>query len=206
MIVPLANRCIVSLSMCVLVLSLVGCGTATQRVDATNDPDAAVSYGMDYEDWREKASELTQSLLDSGALTRVEDPPAVIAMDLFRNKSGEQLDMNRLTDTMRVALNRTGQAQASYRYNLGGNSEAIVATGIDQEKEFFEDKPQDAAPTNVPDFTLSGVVTKDYVRQDRTRQVTYIIKLSLAKTGSGTFVWEDQAVVRKRGTKAAVGF
>jgi len=50
------------------------------------------------------------------------------------------------------------------------------------------------------------VVTKDYVRQDRTRQVTYVIKLSLAKTGGGTFVWEDQAVVRKRGTKAAVGF
>jgi len=155
MIVPLANRCIVSLSMCVLVLSLVGCGTATQRVDATNDPDAAVSYGMDYEDWREKASELTQSLLDSGALTRVEDPPAVIAMDLFRNKSGEQLDMNRLTDTMRVALNRTGQAQASYRYNLGGNSEAIVATGIDQEKEFFEfvrKNPQVQAQMRAPVF------------------------------------------------------
>jgi len=112
MIVPLANRCIVSLSMCALVLTLVGCGTATQRVDATNDPDAAVSYGMDYEDWREKASELTQSLLDSGALTRVEDPPAVIAMDLFRNKSGEQLDMNRLTDTMRRATVTTSVAEA----------------------------------------------------------------------------------------------
>jgi hypothetical protein len=127
-------------------------------------------------------------------------------IDLFRNKSGEQLDMNRLTDTMRVALSRTGQVQTTYSYGLGGRTESPGAKGIDQEKEFFDDKPQSTAPANVPDLTLSGVVTKDYIRQDRTRQVTYVIKLSLARTGSGTYVWEDQAVVRKRGTKAAVSF
>lgn len=187
-------------------MMLTACGSSPTRVDAGNDPDAMVSYGMDYEDWQAKSAELAQSLLASGVLNSAPNQPAVLAIDLFRNKTGEQaINAAQLTDTMRVALSRTGKVQTTYAYNLGGRSEAVVAQGVDQEAEFMSDG-QAAAP-KAPDFTLSGVITRDTIRSGRDRQATYVIKVSLAKTGGGgTFIWEDQAVVRKRGTKAAVSF
>ena len=148
------------------------------------------------------ANAATEDLLASGALDRVANPPAVLAISRIVNNTGQQIDTDLLTKKIRVALLQSGKAQTTTTMGLGGTSEDPMAKGLQQEAEFKANQ----TTTRTPDFTLSGKIIETTARAGSTRQATYSFQLSLTDPKSGLAVWEGEKEITKLGSRSSVGF
>ena len=112
---------------------------------------------------------MTSELLASGALGRVANPPAVLAISRIVNNTGQQIDIDLLTKKIRVALLQSGKAVTTTTMGLGGTAEDPMAQGLQQENEF----KSDVKSTRTPDFTLSGKIIQTR-RQGRQHQPVHL--------------------------------
>ena len=135
------------------------------------------SMGIDTEDFASQADQMIQSMLGSGILDKAGHKPAIIVVGRVANNTTRQLDTDLLTKNIRVALNKSGKAQTDV---TGG-------------------------ALSDPDFTLSGKIIENRVRQGNIRQNTYTFQLSMSDQ-KGMAVWEEQKEVTKQSEKSAVGF
>jgi hypothetical protein len=179
-----------------------GCGTNAHYVDS-GGRQSIVSIGqINIQDYIQAANSATSDLLASGALDRVANPPAVVAISRIVNNTGQQIDTDLLTKKIRVALLNSGKAQFTTTFGLGGTAEDPMAKGLQQENEFKTDQKT----TRTPDFTLSGKIIQLAVKAGDTSQSTYSFQLSLTDPKSGLAVWEADKDITKQGTRAGVGF
>jgi len=114
-------------------------------------------------------------LIASGVLSRVPNPPAVLAISRIVNNTGQQIDMDLLTKKIRIGLLQSGKAVTTTTFGLGGTAEDPMAKGIQQENQFKSDQNT----TRLPDFTLSGSIIQLAVKAGDTSQSTYSFQLSL---------------------------
>ena len=179
-----------------------GCGTNAHYV-STGGNQNIVSIGqINIQDYIQAANSATSDLLASGALDRVANPPAVVAISRIVNNTGQQIDTDLLTKKIRVALLQSGKALFTTTFGLGGTAEDPMAKGLQQENEFKSDQKT----TRTPDFTLSGKIIQLAVKAGDTSQSTYSFQLSLTDPKSGLAVWEADKDITKQGTRASVGF
>lgn len=180
---------------------MTGCASDAHYVQ-TGGRENVVNVGqINIQDYIQAASDATQDLLASGALDKVQNPPALLAMSRIVNNTGEQIDTDLLTKKIRVALLKSGKAQTTTTYGLGGTAEDPLAKGMQQEQEFMNDQKTQ----RVPDFSLSGKIIETLARSGSTRQSTYSFQLSLTDR-TGVAVWESEKEITKQGSRAAVGF
>ena len=66
------------------------------------------------------ADTMTGELLASGALDRVANPPAVLAISRIVNNTAQQIDTDLLTKKIRVAVLDSGKALTTTTMGLGG--------------------------------------------------------------------------------------
>ena len=179
-----------------------GCGTNAHYVQ-TGGTQNVVNIGqINIQDYIQAANQMTSELLASGALDRVPNPPAVLAISRIVNSTGQQIDTDLLTKKIRVALLNSGKAQFTTTFGLGGTAEDPMAKGLQQENEFKSDQNT----TRTPDFTLSGKIIQLAVQAGDTQQSTYSFQLSLTNPKSGLAVWEGEKDITKQGTRSGVGF
>jgi len=179
-----------------------GCATNAHYIQ-TGGSQSVVNVGkINIQDYMQAADAMTSELLASGALDRVSNPPAVLAISRIVNNTGEQIDMDLLTKKIRVALLQSGKAMTTTTFGLGGTAEDPMAKGLQQENEFKSD--QQTART--PDFTLSGKIIQLAARAGNTTQSTYSFQLSLTDPKTGLAVWEGEKEITKQGTRPSVGF
>jgi len=179
-----------------------GCGTNAHYV-STGGNQNIVSIGqINIQDYIQAANSATSDLLASGALDRVTNPPAVVAISRIVNNTGQQIDTDLLTKKIRVALLQSGKALFTTTFGLGGTAEDPMAKGLQQENEFKSEQKT----TRTPDFTLSGKIIQLAVKAGDTSQSTYSFQLSLTDPKSGLAVWEADKDITKQGTRASVGF
>ena len=134
-------------------------------------------------------------LLASGALDKVPNPPAILAISVIRNETGKQFDTDLLTKRIRVRLSASGKALTSTTIGLGGKAEDPLAKEIQSEQ----------TRTLVPDFTLSGKIIETRTRAGNVRQSTFSFQLSLTDQ-RGLALWEGEEAISKQGKKPSVGF
>jgi len=180
---------------------LAGCATDAYYVQTGGHENLVTVSGINIQDYIQAASASVTKLLSSGALDRVQNPPAVLAMSRIINNTGQQIDTDLLTKKIRVALLQSGKAVTTTTFGLGGQAEDPLAKGIQQEQEFTSDQKT----TRTPDFSLSGKIIETVARAGDTRQSTYSFQLSLTDK-QGLAVWEDEEEITKQGTRASVGF
>ena len=179
-----------------------GCGTSAHYIQ-TGGRESVVSLGeINAQDFIQAADNATKDLLASGALDKVPNPPAVLAISRIVNNTGTQIDTDLLTKKIRVALLNSGKAQTTTTMGLGGTAEDPMAKGLQQENEFANDQKT----TRKPDFTLSGKIIENRAQSGNTRQYTYSFQLSLTDAQTGLAVWEGEKEITKQGTRPAVGF
>ncbi|MEJ0091078.1 MAG: hypothetical protein WDM80_15210 [Limisphaerales bacterium] len=179
-----------------------GCATNAHYVE-TGDQHNVVTIGsINIQDYIQAANEMTGKLLASGALDRVPNPPAVIAISRIVNNTGQQIDTDLLTKKIRVAVLDSGKALTTTTMGLGGSAEDPLAKGLQQENEF----KNDTKTTRTPDFTLSGKIIQLAVKAGNTSQSTYSFQLSLTDARNGLAVWEGEKEITKQGTRSSVGF
>ncbi len=178
------------------VLLGLGCGTNAHYV-ATGGRENIVSTGeINIQDYLQAAEDSTKSLLASGALNRVPNPPAVVGVGRIINNTSQQIDTDLLTKKIRVALLQSGKAITSTTYGLGGQGEDPLAQQMQQ---------QDKTAQRIPDFSLSGKIIQTLARAGDTHQATYSFQLSLTDR-QGLAVWEGEKEITKQGKRASVGF
>ncbi len=180
-----------------------GCAGTGAHYVQTGDQHNIVSLGqINIQDYIQAANDMTGKLLASGALDRVANPPAVLAISRIVNNTGQQIDTDLLTKKIRVSVLESGKALTTTTLGLGGSAEDPMAKGLQQENEF----KNDVKATRTPDFTLSGKIIELTARASNTRQTTYSFQLSLTDAKSGLAVWEGEKEITKQGTRASVGF
>ncbi len=180
---------------------LAGCATDAHYVQTGGRENVVTVSGINIQDYIQAASASVTKLLAAGALDRVQNPPAVLAMSRIINNTGQQIDTDLLTKKIRVALLQSGKAVTTTTFGLGGQAEDPLAKGIQQEQEFTSDQKT----TRTPDFSLSGKIIETVARAGDTRQSTYSFQLSLTDK-QGLAVWEDEEEITKQGSRSSVGF
>lgn len=188
------NKILLSIIPAVAALIFTGCATDAHYVQ-TGDKEQIVSLGqINIQDYTSAASAAVKALLDSGAVDKVANPPALLEISRIVNNTGQQVDTDLLTKKISIALLQSGKAVTK-----------IVdakASGYQQENDFLNDRKS----TRLPDFTLSGKIIETVERAGRTRRTTYTFQLSLNDPKAGVQVWEGEKEIGKQGTKDAVGF
>jgi penicillin-binding protein activator len=186
------------------VIPLIGAGCATNaHYVQTGGNENIVNIGqINIQDYIQAANDMTGKLLASGALDRVPNPPAVLAISRIINNTGQQIDTDLLTKKIRIAVLDSGKAMTTTTMGLGGTAEDPMAQGLQQENEF----KNDTKTTRTPDFTLSGKIIQLAVRAGSTSQSTYSFQLSLTDSKTGLAVWEGEKEITKQGTRPSVGF
>ncbi len=178
-----------------------GCATNAHYVQ-TGDKEQIVSLNqINIQDYANAANDAVNKLLQSGAIDKVANPPAIVAISRIVNNTDQQIDLNLITKKIRVALLDSGKALTSTTMGLGGTAEDPLAKGAKQEQEFMNDQKT----TRLPDFTLSGRIIQTIDRAGNTRRSTYSFQLSLSDQ-QGNAVWEGEKEIGKQGTRATVGF
>jgi uncharacterized protein (TIGR02722 family) len=179
-----------------------GCATNAHYVE-TGGRESVVSVNqINIQDYIQAANAAVNDLLASGALDRVPNPPAVLAISRIVNNTGQQIDTDLLVKKIRVAVLSSGKALTTTTLGLGGTAEDPMAKGLQQENEFMNDQKT----TRKPDFTLSGKIIETTARAGSTRQSTYSFQLSLTDSKTGLAVWEGEKEITKQGTRPSVGF
>jgi hypothetical protein len=180
---------------------LTGCGTNAHYVQ-TGGRDSVVSLDhIDSQDFIQAAGDATASLLASGVLDRVKNPPAILAMSRIANNTGRQIEIPLLTKKIRIVLLQSGKAVTTTTFGPKETVEDKMALGIQNQNEFMNDQK----PARLPDFTLSGNIIQNAAKAGDTRQNTYSFQLTLTDQ-QGLAVWEGEKEITKQGTRASVGF
>jgi uncharacterized protein (TIGR02722 family) len=175
--------------------------TGPHYVD-TGGSDNVVNVGqINIQDYIWAANASVTDLLASGALDKVANPPAVLAISRIVNSTGQQIDTDLLTKKIRVALLHSGKAVTTTTLGPGGTAEDRLALAMQQEDEFMNDQKT----THLPDFSLSGKIIETTARAGSTRQSTYSFQLSLTDK-RGLAVWEGEKEITKQDTRPAVGW
>jgi hypothetical protein len=193
---------ILSLAATALPLIVGGCTTKAHYVQ-TGGHESLVTVGsINIQDYIQAASTMTSELLASGALDKVPNPPAVLAISRIINNTGEQIDTDLLTKKIRVAVLQSGKALTTTTYGMGGSSEDPMAKEIQQNGELNTG----LGTARTPDFTLSGKIIQTIARDGSTSQSTFSFQLSLTDPRSGLAVWEGEKEITKQGGRGSVGF
>lgn len=170
-----------------------GCATDAHYVQ-TGDKEQIVSTGqINIQDYANAANAAVKELLDSGALDKVANPPAVLFVSRIINNTGQQIDteLPLLTTKITSALLQSGKAVIT--------STDPAANGMAAKDRFLNGGGQD------PDFTLSGNIIEHIDRAGNTRRTTYSFQLSLNNTKTGFQVWQGEKEIGKQGTRPVVG-
>jgi len=193
---------VLSLLAAVLPLVAGGCATKAHYVQTGGRESLVTVNSINIQDYIQAADKMTGELLASGALDKVPNPPAVLAISRIVNNTGQQIDTDLLTKKIRVALLQSGKALTTTTMGLGGTAEDPMAKGLQQEAEFKADQQT----TRTPDFTLSGKIIQTIARDGNLSQSTFSFQLSLTSPKSGLAVWEGEKEITKQGEKPSVGF
>ena len=169
--------------------------TAT-RIDPAGTQTITTISGLNIQDALDAASDLSQSLLNSGILGR-NGSPSKIAISNYRNNTSIQIDRDRIIKKIRVTLNKAGVAQTFTTFNSSG--------GTTNTEDGFATRHQPQTKLT-PDYTLTLKILEDNIHAGRTRQVTYTFQMSLTDIKNGLAVWEDEKMITKQGKKPAIGW
>jgi len=183
---------------------MAGCATQGHYIE-TGGRESIVNVGkINIQDYMQAAETMINSLLQSGVLDKVSQPPALIAVSNIKNSTGQQIETPLLTKKITIALNKSGKAMTRINFGVGADGKPLVedtaGKGIADETAFRNDTKVD----RLPDFTLSGRIIETRANAGSLRQSTYSFQLSLARGNDA--VWEDEKEITKQGKGSSVGF
>ena len=188
-----------------LSIGLAGCQKA-EYVDPKGNDLIVNADRMNIQDWNLLADQVVQSMVNSGVLARLPNQPAGILLNPVINTTTQQFDTDGIMKKIRISLLNTGRCEVIMTAGPGGRAEDKIAQDAQALKDFQSGRDNQVNPNNVPDATLTAKLIEDRARSGGTRQVAYVLQMSLTNTTTGRAVWEGEASVIKQGQRSSVGF
>ncbi|MFM1803458.1 MAG: hypothetical protein RL136_337 [Planctomycetota bacterium] len=183
----------------------MGCQKA-QYVDPKGNELVVNVDRMNIQDWSMLSDQVIQSMVTSGTLARLPNQPAGLLLNPVVNTTTQQFDTDAIMKKIRIALMNTGRVEVIMADDLFGGAEDRIAREAQRRKDRAAGVDTDASNRNVPDITITAKLLEDRARAGNTRQVAYILQMSLTNTTSGRAMWEGEAQIVKQGERASVGF
>lgn len=190
-----------------LLAVLAGCGE-TRVVDLDNQRDVARMQNvmeLEYRDWTNTAEKMTNSMLKSGAFTKVKDP--VIAMGPMINDTMQRFDTDILTKKIRTTLINSGKAQVSTNFT-GEDSTSNKVRETRGSEEYAADTFVAKGTLVAPNMSLSGKMIQRNLKlqsgwfSSTDTRVEYYLQMTLTDLKTGLSVWEDEQPIIKEGSHA----
>ena len=189
----------------VLPLALAACQKA-QYVDPKGNDLIVNADRMNIQDWNLLADQVVESMVNSGVLARLPNQPAGVLLNPVINTTTQQFDTDGIMKKIRISLLNTGRCEVIMTAGPGGRAEDKIAKDTQALKDFQSGSDNVVNPNNVPDATLTAKLLEDRARSGSTRQVAYVLQMSLTNTTTGRAVWEGEAQVIKQGQRSSVWF
>jgi penicillin-binding protein activator len=183
-----------------------GCRSA-QYVDPKGNDLIVSADRMNIQDWDKLADQVLQDMMTSGVLTRLPNQPAGVLLNPVINSTTQQFDTDGIMKKIRIGLLNSGRCEVIMTSGIGGRAEDKIAQSTQAYKDFQSGKDTAAVnPNNLPDATLTAKLLEDRARSGGTKQISFVLQMSLTNPSTGRAIWEGEARVTKQGERSTIGF
>lgn len=189
-------------------LLLTGCGSDPVRIDTASNQGLTTIDDINFKDWQIAAEKGVNSLLQSGVLKRADGRKSVVMVSIVKNSTTQHINTNILTDKIRQAILRSGQAVTTTAVGGNGPEDKASRQVRDlQDDEMFNQKTVQQNGTAIaPDMSLAGEIIQQQTSKGRTSESYFFIHMTMTDLKTGLAVWEDNVELAKQGTRPVFGW
>jgi penicillin-binding protein activator len=192
-------------------VTLVGCSPPTENVDTINDSGKAVME-LDYRDFDRAASEMVQSMIQSGTFKKEGGGRYVVAKGRIVNDTMQHIDTDQLMGKVEQEMTRSGLIVMTAAVGAGNTSKDSMVYSSreltrdsDKADEFNKDTVQAKGQLIAPELSISGKIIQRNIRYDNGKQqVEYYFQLQMNNLTNGLVFWQNEITMGKRGDSKKV--
>lgn len=192
-------------------LTFVGCSPQTENVDTINDQGKAVMQ-LDYRDFDRAASQMVQSMVESGTFKKEGGGRYVVAKGRIVNDTMQHIDTDQLMAKVEQEMTRSGLVVMTAAVGAGNApkdslvySSRDLTRDSDKADEFNKDTVQAKGQLIAPELSISGKIIQRNIRYDNGKQqVEYYFQLQMNNLTNGLVFWQNEIVLGKRGDSKKV--
>jgi uncharacterized protein (TIGR02722 family) len=192
-------------------LTFVGCSPQTENVDSINDQGKAVMQ-LDYRDFDRAASQMVQSMVESGTFKKEGGGRYVVAKGRIVNDTMQHIDTDQLMGKVEQEMTRSGLVVMTAAVGAGNApkdslvySSRELTRDSDKADEFNKDTVQAKGQLIAPELSISGKIIQRNIRYDNGKQqVEYYFQLQMNNLTNGLVFWQNEIVLGKRGDSKKV--
>ena len=190
---------------------LAGC-EEVQKVDTKNDTGKQV-MSLDYRDFDQAASDMIQSLLHSGVLSKKDGSRYVLATSKVTNDTMQRIDTDQLTAKIEEDMMNSGQVvmTSAVRAKESNRDDTVYGMRDVRDSSRGEEFNQPTMPQKgqiiAPELSMSGKIFQRNLRYDSDKQqVEYYFQLKLTDVKTGLRFWQKEVPIVKRGSNKTVSW
>ncbi len=201
----------------IVILSL-SCTPETENIDMVHDTNAKAVMSLDYRDFNRAASEMIQSMIQSGTLNKPGGGRYVMATGRIVNDTMQRIDTDQLMAKVEQELMNSGQVVMTSA--VGGEGKPGQEGAPDQMiydvrelrdsdvGDEFDPNTVDAKKQLVmPKLSVSGKIFQRNLRYDKNRQqIEYYFQLKVTDLTTGLRFWQKEVIIGKRGSNKTVAW
>jgi uncharacterized protein (TIGR02722 family) len=202
-----AKILIVTISVCLL----AGCEQQTSYIDTMHDTGKPV-MALDYRDFDQAASEMVQSMLASGALSKPDGSRYVMTTGRIVNDTMQRIDTDQLMAKIEEELLNSGQVVMTSAVGGKGASDQMVyqtrdIRDSDVGDEFQSDTLAAKGQLIAPELSIAGKIFQRNIRYSSDKQqVEYYFQLQVTNLTNGLRFWQKETLIGKRGSNKSVAW
>ena len=183
-----------------VVALLFSCGPKTENIDINDDRADAV-MALDHRDFARAADTMIKSMLNSNALKKPDGGRYVVAMSTIKNDTMQRIEVSQLTAKIRRDLLNSGRLIMTTAVGSQQDAMNSEARKLRESAEFNQDTVQQKGQLQAPELSLAGKIFQRNIKLDNgDQQVEYYFTLMMTDLKTGLAIWEDEAVMGKRGS------
>ncbi|MDF1876348.1 penicillin-binding protein activator LpoB [Sulfurimonas sp. SAG-AH-194-L11] len=191
-------------ALCLALLS--GCADKVSKIDLNNDKGEQV-FGLDYRDFQQAASDATQSMLHSAALSKPGGGRYILAISDIRNDTMQHIDTDQLIKKIRIELLNSGKVYLTTAVGSEEDRMNKKVRELRKDDEFRNSSISKKGTLVAPDMSLSGKILQRNINMSNGKQqVEYYFMLTLTDLTNGFATWEGETIIGKRGSGKSVAW
>ena len=191
-----------------LMVVIAGCdGNKVENIDTLNDDGKAVME-LDYRDFDIAASEMIQSLISSGTLTKPGGGRYVMTTSRIVNDTMQRIDTDQLSVKIEEELMNSGKVVMTSAVGKSGTDDMVYeARELRESEEFNQGTVAGEGQLVAPELSLSGKILQRNIKYDsKKQQVEYYFQLRITDITTGLRFWQKESLIGKRGSKKSVAW
>ena len=193
-------------TIAIAALLFTGCADKIERIDIHNDRGDQVA-GLDYRDFQQAATEATQSMLRSPAITKPGGGRYILAISDIKNDTMQHIDTDQLIKKIRIELLNSGKVFVTTAVGSAEDKMNKEVRKLRDNDEFKQSSTIKKGRLQAPDLSLSGKILQRNINMGNGKQqIEYYFMLTLTDLTNGFATWEGETVIGKRGSDKAVAW